>query len=65
MLIKLTTGMAGPDYAAKRGTEIDLPDDEAVRLINLGRAEPVKKNRVRRAIEAAPDDAVSPNAKPA
>lgn len=33
MKIKMLVSIAGPDYSANVGDELDLPDDEATRLL--------------------------------
>lgn len=41
MRIRLTTGRATIDESQRFGDIIDLPEDEAVRLLNDGQATPV------------------------
>lgn len=42
----MKTGIAGAQWSAKPGQIVsDLPDDECIRLIDAGLAEPVKEPR--------------------
>jgi len=46
MLIKMTTSIAGVDFSAAPGQEIEMPEAEALRLIDAGFATAVKANKV-------------------
>lgn len=50
MRVKLLVSRAGPAGVQNRGDEIDVGDDEAVRMISAGQAEPVREARVERAV---------------
>lgn len=43
MKLKLLVSRSGPDGAQNAGDEIDVPDDEAGRMIEAGQAVPVRK----------------------
>lgn len=42
MLVRMLVSQAGLDFVRDRGQEIDIPDAEAVRMIEAGIAEPVR-----------------------
>jgi hypothetical protein len=45
MKIKMTSQRAGVDFTLKPGDVIDVSDEEGKRLIELGKAEPVREQR--------------------
>jgi hypothetical protein len=49
MLIKMKIGISGTQYVAAPGQEIDLPNEEALRLIEADFAEAVKQTKVEKA----------------
>lgn len=53
MKIKLLVSRAGSDFSQSVGDEIDVADDEAIRLIEAGQAEPVRGAPVERAVKPA------------
>lgn len=42
MKIKMLTSQAGVDFVRNPGDELDVPDAEAIRMIEAGIAEPVR-----------------------
>lgn len=58
MKIKMLTAIAGVDWDAPAGAEIDVDDAQARRLIKAGLAEPVRKAKVERAVKATREKAV-------
>ena len=55
MKIKMTMGLAGPDYALAPGDQREFPQDEAVRLIEAGFAVPVAEVKMELAVKPAPE----------
>lgn len=55
MKIRMTMGLAGPQYALAPGDEREFPRDEAVRLIEAGFAVPVAEVKVEHAVKPAPE----------
>lgn len=53
MLIKLLTSRVTANEAQNRGDEINVPDDEAVRMIEAGQAEPVRQKKPEKAVTRA------------
>lgn len=53
MRIKLLVSRAGPDIVQNRGDEIDVEDDEAIRMIDAEQAVPVRAVEVETAVSAA------------
>lgn len=53
MKIKLLTARATATGSENRGQVIELPDAEAIRMIEAGQAEPVRAERVERAVPRA------------
>ncbi len=51
MILRMLTSLSGPHYTLQSGDERAFPDDEAIRLINAGFAEPVAAP-VERAVKA-------------
>ncbi|MEW9838225.1 hypothetical protein [Mesorhizobium marinum] len=49
MLVRLTTGLSGPEYSLSTGDEREFPQDEALRLIAAGYAVPVAEPKVEQA----------------
>ena len=49
MQIKLLVSRAGIDFSQNIGQILDLPNDEAIRLIEAGQAEPVKEQEPEKA----------------
>ena len=45
MKIRLLYGESGPGINRKAGDIVDLPDEDAVRYLNLKRAEPVEQEK--------------------
>lgn len=54
MLIRVTTSLAGLDFALSPGEERDFPEAEAISLIKAGFAVPVEPP-VERAVRSAPE----------
>lgn len=52
MKVKLLVSRAGAGFVQNRGDEIDVPDAEAIRMIEAGQAEPVRTAAVERAVRA-------------
>lgn len=50
MKIKLLTSRAGPMGSQNVGDEIEVPDDEAERMIAAGQALPVRTSKPRKAV---------------
>lgn len=50
MKIRLLTARATATGSENRGDEIDVADDEAVRMIEAGQAEPVREEAVEKAV---------------
>ena len=55
MKIRMTMGLAGPQYALAPGDEREFPRDEAVRLIEAGFAVPVAEVKMERVVKQAPE----------
>lgn len=55
MKIRMTMGLAGPQYALAPGDEREFPRDEAVRLIEAGFAVPIAEVKVERAVKPPPE----------
>lgn len=51
MKVKLLVSRAGVDFAQNVGDEIDVSDDEGVRMIEAGQAMPVRSAGSERAIQ--------------
>ncbi len=51
MKVKLLVSRAGVDFAQNVGDEIDVSDDEGVRMIEAGQAMPVRSADAERAIQ--------------
>lgn len=54
MLIKMRTGLSGPDLLLQPGDEHEFPNDEAIRLINAGFAVPVAGQSIETAVQPPP-----------
>jgi hypothetical protein len=52
MKIKLLVSRSGADGAFSPGDEITVSDNEAVRMIEAGQAEPLRTKKVERAVKA-------------
>ncbi len=52
MKVELLVSRAGPDGAHNRGEIIDVPADEAARMIEAGQAIPVRGAPVEKAVRA-------------
>jgi len=50
MKIKMTTSMAGRDFAYQYGQEVDLPQEEAIKVIEAGCAVPVRSAKPEKAV---------------
>jgi len=53
MKIKMLTAMAGTNFVYNRGDEVEMADDVATRYINAGIAEPVREEKIERAVTKA------------
>lgn len=51
MKIKLLTSRAGIGESQNVGDEIDVPDEEAIRMIDAGQAEPVRSAAKKTAVK--------------
>jgi len=49
MKIKLLVGRAGANFSNDPGEVVDLPSDEATRMVESGKAEPVVESKKKRA----------------
>ena len=54
MLIRMRTGLSGPEYNLQAGDEREFPDDEAIRLIKAGYAVPVGGVAIETAVQQPP-----------
>ena len=54
MKVKLTISRAGVGFVQKAGQEVDLPKDEAERLIEAGKAIPVRSQAKETATKKTP-----------
>lgn len=50
MKIKLLTSRAGAGFSQNRGDVIDVPNDEAIRMIEAGQAEAIREAPVEHAV---------------
>lgn len=50
MLVKLKVGLSGPAYSLGPGDEREFPENEAIRLIEAGYADPVGAPPIERAV---------------
>jgi hypothetical protein len=50
MQVRLLVSRAGANFSQSAGETVDLPEGEAVRMIEAGQAEPVRGETVERAV---------------
>jgi hypothetical protein len=53
MQVKLLTARAGVDFSQSRGEIVEIPDGEAIRMIEAGQAEAMRGDATEKAVSRA------------